>query len=113
MMHFLVAVIATILYVLLIPYFFKLLFPQYIESIPYAQALGLLILSTPGMWLGQTLIAHMRKTELYVINTIHPIIKITLFAILIPIYGIWGVIYATLIAGALGSLVGIWVYRGF
>lgn len=111
MVHFLVAVIATILYVLLIPYFFKLLFPQYIESIPYAQALGLLILSTPGMWLGQTLVAHMRKTELYIINTIHPIIKITLFAILIPIYGIWGVIYATLIAGALGTLVGVWVYR--
>jgi len=110
-LHFLVAVIVTTLYVLLIPYFFQLLFPQYIESIPYAQALGLLILSTPGMWLGQTLIAHMRKRELYVMNTIHPIVKITLYVIFIPLYGMWGVVYATLIAGALGSLVGAWAYR--
>ncbi|HEY4526285.1 MAG TPA: oligosaccharide flippase family protein [Candidatus Paceibacterota bacterium] len=109
--HFCVALIVTVLYVTLVPYFFKVFFPQYSESIPYAQALGLLILSTPGMWLSQTLVAHMRKTELYVINTIHPIIKIILFLILIPIYGVWGVIYATLIAGVFGSLVGIWVYR--
>lgn len=109
--HFLVALIVTAFYITLVPYFFQLLFPQYIESIPYAQALGILILSAPGIWLGQTLIAHMRTRELYIINTISPVIKIGLYATLIPIYGIWGVIYATIAAGAMGTVVAWWAYR--
>ena len=93
------------------PSFFRVLFPLYVESIPYAQALGLLILSAPGVWLGQTLVAHMRTRELYIINTINPIVKITLYVTLIPLYGIWGLVFATLGAGALGVGVAFWVYR--
>ena len=109
--HFVAALVATTLYVVLIPYFFQYLFPKYIASIPYAQALGLLILSAPGIWLGQTLIAHMRKRELYIINTVNPLIKISLYATLITLYGIWGVIWATVVAGAVGFGMAFWVYN--
>lgn len=109
--HFLAALTATIGYILLVPYFFTFLFPQYIESIPYAQVMGLTILSAPGVWLGQTLLAHMRKRELYIINTISPLIKIGLFLTLIPTFGIWGVVYATLASGFFGFLLSYWVFK--
>lgn len=110
-LHFLVALAVFGIYELLVPSFFRILFPLYVESIPYAQALGLLILTTPGIWLGQTLVAHMRKNELYVINTVNPVIKIVLFATLIPLYGIWGLVFATLIAALFGVGVAFWAYR--
>ncbi len=110
MMHFLVAGVATIGYILLCPYFYQYLFPQYIESILYSQALGLIILSAPGVWLGQTLVAHMRKKELYLLNTVSPLLKLGLFFTLIPIFGIWGVVYATLTTAFLGFLLSAWVF---
>jgi len=110
-LHFIAALAVFGVYELLVSPFFRLLFPLYIESIPYAQALGLLILSAPGVWLGQTLVAHMRTRELYIINTINPIVKIVLYVTLIPLYGIWGLVFATLGAGALGVGVAFWVYR--
>ena len=111
LLHFIVALIATALYILFVPYFFYYLYPQYLDSIPYAQVLGLTMLSAPGVWLGQTLIAHMKKRELYFVNTLMPIIKMTLFVTLIPLYGIWGVVTATILTGAIGFVVGVWVFR--
>ena len=110
MLHFFVAGIATVGYILLCPYFYQYLFPQYIDSIPYSQALGLIILTAPGVWLGQTLIAHMRKKELYLLNTVSPLIKLALFVTLIPLFGIWGVVYAALATGVLGFMLSAWVF---
>ena len=53
----------------------------------------------------------MRTRELYIINTVNPIVKIALYVTLIPLYGIWGLVFATLAAGALGTAVGFWAYR--
>lgn len=105
------ALIVTIGYIILTPYFFHLFFPKYLEAIAYAQVFGLTILFTPGMWLGQTMIAHMRKWELYVVNTINPIVKMALYVGLIPFFGIWGAIGAVLGSNLLGLLLGIWVFR--
>lgn len=110
-LHFAAAVAVTALYISLIPFFFHLLFPQYLDAIPYAQALGLTILAAPGVWLGQTLVAHMRKRELYIINTISPLFKMGLFATLIPLFGIWGAVGATLGSGLMGLVLGWWAFR--
>lgn len=108
--HIAAAVIATVAYIVLAPYFFQIFFPQYLDAIPYSQVLGLTILSAPGVWFAQTLTAHMRTRELYVLNTANPIVKISLFLLLIPAYGIWGLVGATLLSGFFGSLLTFWMF---
>lgn len=109
--HFMFALAATIGYIVLTPYFFALLFPLYLDAIPYSQVLGLTILSAPGVWLGQTLTAHMRKGELYLLNTVSPLFKVTLYVVLIPLFGLWGIIGAVLATGLFGFLLAFWVFR--
>lgn len=109
--HFVFALAATIGYIALAPYFFALFFPLYLDSIVYSQVLGLTILSAPGVWLGQTLTAHMRKNELYLLNTVSPIFKMGLYMLLIPLLGLWGVVVAVLATGFFGFLLAVWVFR--
>lgn len=110
-LHFVVALGAMILYMLTVPYFFSIFFPLYAESIPYAQALGLTILSAPGVWLGQTLVAHMKKRALYVLNIASPLIKIGLYVTLIPLYGIWGVVAAVILSGFVGFILASVIFK--
>ena len=84
------------LYILTAPYLYKILFPQYMESVIYSQVLALTLLFLPMHLFAKSLIAHMRKKEIYLIKTINPILNIFLLLILLPLYGIWGAI-ATII----------------
>lgn len=107
---FCIAVIVVASYILLAPVFFKILLPQYLDSVPYSQVFALSFLSLPGVLFGQTLLAHARKKELYFINTVSPIIKITALFVLLPLFGIWGAIGALLITNIVGFLIGFAVF---
>lgn len=89
---FLVGII-IILYIIIAPYFYRIFFPQYLESIRYSQIFMLSFVSTPALILGTVFEAKMMKKELYLIK-IAPFISIILMAILIPFYGILGAIMA-------------------
>lgn len=91
-------VFGIIIYIILAPYFFKIFYPQYIESIPYSRLLAFTLLAFPMSMMVLSLQAKMKTKKLYKINILIPIIKIVLFAILIPLYGILGVIIAILIS---------------
>ncbi|KKW19339.1 MAG: Polysaccharide biosynthesis protein [Parcubacteria group bacterium GW2011_GWA2_51_10] len=110
-LHFAVALAVLGVYEILVSPFFRFFLPQYIDAIPYAWALGLTILSAPGVWLGQTLIAHMKKRALYFMNTVSPIIKMGLYVSLIPIYGIWGVVVATVASGFIGFMIAAIIFK--
>jgi O-antigen/teichoic acid export membrane protein len=85
-------VVITVLYIIAVPFIYKLLFPQYLESIPYAQIAGLLIVFQPVMLISTTLIARARKKDLYIFNITSPITKAVLFILLIPTLGILGAV---------------------
>jgi O-antigen/teichoic acid export membrane protein len=92
---------ATIVcYVLSAPYVFKIFFPQYLNSVPYSQAYIFSLLSLPANLIITAFTAHMMKKELYLQQTILPISGIILLVALIPPFGVWGVIGATLISSA-------------
>lgn len=110
LLHCLVAAAVTALYLLLIPYAFRLVFPKYMDAIPYARALGLTILLAPGVWLSQTLVAHMRKRELYILNIVNPAVELGLYAILLPYFGLWGIVWAVVLSGLAGTLTSIWMF---
>ena len=85
-----------ILIILVIPYIYKFLFPAYTDSVPYFRVLCIGLIFAPFTLLSTSLLASMKKRELYIIRTISPIFKIILFLVLIPFHGIWGVVYAFL-----------------
>jgi len=85
-----------ILIILIVPYLYRFLFPAYTDSVPYFRVLCIGLVFAPFTLLSTSLLASMKKRELYIIRTISPIFKIILFLALIPFYGIWGVVYAFL-----------------
>ena len=87
--------IVMVISIAVIPFFYKIFFPRYLDSIIYSQAFVLTFVSIPISLLGTTFKAKMMKKELYLIKA-GSFIKICLVAILIPIYGIWGAIAAAI-----------------
>ena len=53
---------------------------------------------------GEALTAHMKRKELYLSQALLPIIKIALFLLLLPPFGIWGAV-AAIIASQFLTLV--------
>lgn len=108
---FLISLIATALYILLIPIFYKLLLPQYLDSIFYSRVYALMLLFTPIVLYTEALVAQKKIKELYIIKTISPIIRIVLFVTLLPIYGMLGLIIGTLLARFIGILMTIAIFN--
>lgn len=107
---FLFAVPATATLILIAPFLYQLFFPQYMESVVYFQALSLLIVLSPFVLLSAALIAEMKEKALYIINIGAPLLKIILFFVLIPCFGIWGIVTAILITELLRELLGLYFF---
>lgn len=84
-------------YIGAIPYVYKLFFPQYIGSIQFSQALSLMLLVFPIMFLGVTFQAQAAEKELYISNIVRNSIFIGSLIILLPLYGVWGIVAAKLL----------------
>lgn len=93
---FLVIAILIAIYIILAPWAFKILFPQYTASIIYSQVFVLGFLLYPKSLIGTTMTAHAKKKQLYILNIGTYGFKIVSLLILAPLYGIWGVIAASL-----------------
>jgi O-antigen/teichoic acid export membrane protein len=83
-------------YILIAPYIFTYIFPQYSDITGYSQFAALIIIFSANGLLMQYFYATENKKVLYVQNIFEPLILLTLFAILIPAFGIWGAIIALL-----------------
>jgi O-antigen/teichoic acid export membrane protein len=97
-LFFIAAVALAIVYMLAAPFIFSLFFPAYIEAVRYSQVLALLILAVPRTLVIQTFLVHQMTKELYIIRISAPIVKLVLLGVLLPAYGIWGAVYALLVA---------------
>lgn len=91
-------------WIFIAPYFYKFLYPQYLDSVFYSQVYSLTLLAISGSVLEQMLVAHKKKKELYLHKTIIPVIKIVLFIILLPIYGLMGLIVTHIIIRSFGGV---------
>ena len=108
---FVVAALVTALYILLAPWLFALVFPSYPEAVLISQALALSIMLIPRSTYGQALIAHNKTKSLYILNTSMPALKLTLLYVLLPMYGIWGAVYAILASDSIGALLGYTFFK--
>lgn len=94
-----------IIYIAICPIFFKIFYPQYLDSVFYSQLLSLTLLVFPASMMLLALQAKMKTESLYKINIINSVTRLVLFAILIPLYGIIGAIIAILLNQLSGFLV--------
>lgn len=101
----------TFFYILVCPYFFKIFFPAYLDSIRYSQILSLILIFSPFFLLRSTLVAEMKKKELYTLNFATPILKTILFLILIPIFGIWGAVISILASQVFSSILTLYFFK--
>jgi O-antigen/teichoic acid export membrane protein len=101
----------TIFYILFCPIFFKIFFPAYKESIIYSQILALTLIFSPFSFLSTAFLAEAKKMELYILNFAPQILKIVLFFILIPLFGIWGGVYSILISQIFFSALTLYFFQ--
>lgn len=108
---FFLSIPLAIAYILLAPFLFKIFFPAYLSSIPYSQALALILVFIPFTLISSSLIAQARKKELYLINFISPCLKIILLFILLPFFGMWGAVLAILIGQFFNSILLLYLFK--
>lgn len=93
------AVGMTIVYILIAPSLYHLLFPAYTNSVIYSQVYSLSFLATAATTIIFTsLLATRAQKLLYQYNSISPIIQIIILGIMIYFYGLWGAIVARIIS---------------
>jgi O-antigen/teichoic acid export membrane protein len=99
------------IYIALAPLAFKLLFPQYLESVRYSQFLALSLLALPTTLITSAMISQSAQKSLYKTKLTLPILKISLLLILLPRFQIWGVIAATVLAEIGWSIISFFVFK--
>lgn len=93
-------------YMAAVPFVFSFLFPNYPESIPLAQVLGLVFLFLPRSVYGHVLVAHKQTRVLYIGNILVPISRFICMTVLIYWFGIWGAVYALIINDGFETILG-------
>jgi len=107
---FLVTIPFALFVVLIAPYIYKILFPQYLDSVPFFRLLALDIVLIPFALLDTSLVTEMKKKELYITRFITPTLKTLLFLVLIPMFGIWGVVTAYLGSRVINSFLVLYFF---
>lgn len=89
----LLMLLVAVIYTLVCPYFYHLVFPQYSLSIFYSQLLSFsLVLSSPVIILNNLLQSQQKTKELYSFNIYTSVFQITALVILGYLFGIYGII---------------------
>jgi O-antigen/teichoic acid export membrane protein len=89
------------IYILLAPYLFQLLFPQYMESVIYSQVLMLTVLVAAFAPISIYFTTIKAKKVLYFLTTVIPAVRILAAVLFIALFGMWGAIFALLIESVL------------
>lgn len=98
---FILAIIAGIIYIFISPYFFKLLFPLYTDSVFYSQLYTIAVIISLTATLPLTSIYARKLSRIYILNIIYPLASIILLVLGGYFGGLIGVIYAKIASSIL------------
>jgi O-antigen/teichoic acid export membrane protein len=101
--------VAIVLYIVVVPYFFRIFYPQYLSSVFYSQLYAFNLLVFPISMIMLAIQAKIKTRELYIISTANQIIQISMLLILTPLFGIMGVL-ATRVFGLIPYFFIAWYY---
>jgi O-antigen/teichoic acid export membrane protein len=105
------AVALTLLYIALVPILFNVLFPKYLPSILVSQVLALCILFQPRGVIDAYIIAHGEIKKRYIAILSSQAVEFVLFCTLIPLFGLWGAVWATILSEAGAALALYMIYK--
>ena len=92
------------IYILVAPFLFDLLFPNYSRAVPVTQILALLAVFSAATLYKEALISQQKTKLLYIFKIIVPALEIAALFFATIAYGLWGVVIAKLIARAISSI---------
>lgn len=98
------------IYIALAPWFYKIFFPRYIDSVFLSQIFALSMLNTPPVLIISALSAHKKIKRLYMFNIVSPVFQILAMVILTPLYGLIGLVAARIIGRTFNSLIALIIY---
>mgnify|MGYP003349979917 CR=1 FL=1 len=110
---FLFSTILIVGFIIFVPYVYRILFPKYIEAIPYAQVYAFLLLGWTFTPVTSYLVSKKRIREQYFITITASVFQI--FAVFVGIvgWGLWGLIIARVASSLTTGLITILVYLIF
>lgn len=98
------------IYIFLAPLFYKVFFPRYMDVVFLSQIFALSLLNTPPALIAGALTAHKKIKKLYSLNVTGPIFQLLIMAILTPLYGLFGLILARIIARTFTTFLSLAIY---
>ncbi|MFH1997251.1 MAG: oligosaccharide flippase family protein, partial [Patescibacteria group bacterium] len=109
-LEIIIAVIVAI-YILFAPFIYKILFPQYIESIFYSQIFALSLLTVSATLPYTALVAKKAQKELYQFNFFSSIFQIVILFFMIYFYGLMGAILARVFTRFFNIISCMWLIK--
>lgn len=111
MRSWLILLIPVAGFILVMPFVFQWFFPAYIEAVPLAQVMALGLIFTPNKLLSVALVAKQNAKPLYSLNTINSFARLIIFIVLVPLFGVWGAVWATLASQAFAGLTTLYYFK--
>lgn len=96
--------LVSLLYTVLAYPFFHIFFPQYIDDVSKSIVLMFGFAIIPHMFVWQYYTAKRNIKVVYASNIGDPILQVILYILLIPFYGVWGLVYAIFAKTAIMNL---------
>ncbi|PCI28656.1 hypothetical protein COB52_03350 [Candidatus Kaiserbacteria bacterium] len=106
---FIITSAIVLIYILLAPFVFSFLFPQYSESVIYTQVISLILLQVPFLLIKTFFQTQKAVKILYVYGFVFPAIRILLSLALVIQFGLWGIITAILLEALLRTVFSVTV----
>lgn len=90
-----------LVYIAIAPLAYKLIFPNYLESIFYSQIYILSLLFFPKTLLSSSLVAQAKKKALYILKFTSPLLRIIILFVSVQLYGLPGIVFGSVLAGGI------------
>ena len=107
---FVAGIFGAALFFVFAPLLYGLLFPAYMDAVPYARAYALGFLALGAIPIGSYFISHKMIHEQYIMNVGGSILQIAFMIAGVVGWGLWGLIIARVTASILSALIMLFLY---
>lgn len=107
---FIVSTALTVLYIAAAPLLFTYLFPKYLPAILVSQVLAVTTIFQSKNIIDVFFTAHGQVWNRSRVILISQAVEFALFFVLIPFFGLWGAVWATVCSELFAAIIYIWIY---
>lgn len=101
----------SVLAIFVIPSFFQLFFPKYLDSIPYAQVMTGLLAFAPLRLISTAITAKASLKTYYTLTITSSLLGSIGLIVCVPVWGIWGAIIALGAQQSISNLFGLYLFK--